>query len=75
MIETVPICENDDHPFLFRLFASTRADEIAAWGFDQQMAEQFLRMQWRAQTQTYLLQFPGMDHRIILADNKKVGRS
>lgn len=73
MIETVPVCE-DDRPFLFQLFSTTRSDEIASWGFDQAMAEQFLRMQWEAQTQSYRLQFPAMDHRIILADKEKVGR-
>ncbi|MED4584486.1 GNAT family N-acetyltransferase [Brevibacillus choshinensis] len=73
MIETVPVCA-DDQPFLFHLFSTTRFDEISSWGFDQKMAEQFLRMQWEAQTQSYQFQFPAMDHRIILADNKNVGR-
>lgn len=73
MIETVLVCV-DDHLFLFQLFTSTRFDEIVSWGFDQTMTEQFLHMQWEAQTQSHRLQFPDMDHRIILADDRKAGR-
>ncbi|WP_411502278.1 GNAT family N-acetyltransferase [Brevibacillus centrosporus] len=73
MIETVPVCE-EDQPFLFQLFGTTRSDEIALWGFDQTMADQFLRMQWEAQTHSYRLQFPAMNQWIILANKEKIGR-
>lgn len=73
MIATVPVCADDDL-FLFQLFASTREDEIASWGFDQKTAEQFFRMQWMAQTQSYRLLYPGADHQIIAVDQVKAGR-
>lgn len=70
---TVPVCE-DDQPFLYELFRSIRGEEIASWGFDQRMTEQLLRMQWQGQAQSYQMQFPQADHRIIVAENTKAGR-
>lgn len=70
---TVPVCA-DDQPFLYELFLSIRAEEILSWGFDQRMTEQLLRMQWEGQSQSYRMQFPHAEHRIIVAENTKAGR-
>jgi ribosomal protein S18 acetylase RimI-like enzyme len=42
-----------DEPFLFTLYASTRAAELAAWGWDDSLQEKFLELQFRAQQQHY----------------------
>lgn len=68
--------EAEDEAFLYELYASTRAEEIAAlslggWNATQQ--EIFLRMQFNAQRQQYA-EFPNADHRIILRDSRPIGR-
>jgi ribosomal protein S18 acetylase RimI-like enzyme len=63
-----------DDPFLFQLYCSTRADEIATWGWDEAQRESFLRLQYTAQTGAYRAQFPGAEHRIVLRDDRPVGR-
>jgi ribosomal protein S18 acetylase RimI-like enzyme len=64
----------EDEPFLFNVYASTRADEMAAWGLDAAQQEAFLRMQFRAQQATYGMQYEAADHRIIMRDHEPVGR-
>lgn len=64
--------ENDD--FLFDLYASTRAEELEAWGWTDQQREVFLRQQYKAQRQSYHLQFEDADHQIIVAAGKPIGR-
>ena len=66
--------EPDDEPFLFRVYASTRAAEMAAWGWDQAQQEAFLRMQFLTQQLSYRAQFPGADHRIIMVEDQPAGR-
>lgn len=70
---TLRQAEADDEAFLYELYASTRADEMAAIGWDAPQREMFLRMQFNAQRQHYV-EFPNADHRIILRDGQPVGR-
>ena len=71
---TLRAAEPEDEPFLFQVYASTRADEMAAWGLDAAQQEPFLRMQFRAQQGTYGMQYEAADHRIIMRDHEPVGR-
>src|ERR1700754_2284345 len=64
----------DDERFLFELYASTRSEEVAAWGWNDAQREAFLKMQFNAQQQHYRFQYRGADHRIILADGERAGR-
>lgn len=64
----------DDEEFLYRVYASTRADEVAAWGWNQHQQEAFLKMQFKAQQQAYKWQFPTAEHSIILRDEERAGR-
>jgi len=66
--------EADDEPFLFGVYASTRADEMAAWGWNAAQQEAFLRMQFTTQSLSYRAQFPDADHRIIMLEDQPVGR-
>lgn len=65
---------SEDEAFLYRLYASTRMQEMAAWGWDPAQQDAFLRMQFRAQRQGYASEYPDADHRVILADQEPVGR-
>src|SRR5258706_2224397 len=64
----------NDGPFLFRLYASTRQEEIAAWGWNQARQEMFLRMQFRAWQQGLLAQASTTEDRIVLIEDQPIGR-
>jgi len=66
--------EPEDEPFLFSVYASTRTDDMAVSGWDAAQQEAFLRLQFRAQTLAYGAQFPDADHRIILDEDRLIGR-
>ena len=58
-----------DEPFLYRLYAATRAEEVAAWGWPADAAEAFLRLQWTAQQRHYALAYPGAERQIVCSDD------
>ena len=64
----------DDQDFLFRLYASTRQQELSSFGWTAAQQEAFLRMQFNAQQQWYEMAYPGADHQIIFGDEQPVGR-
>jgi ribosomal protein S18 acetylase RimI-like enzyme len=63
-----------DRDFLCALYASTRQDELAAWGWDAAQRELFLAMQFRAQQQHYAAAWPHAADRIICLGGAPVGR-
>ncbi|TMC13682.1 MAG: GNAT family N-acetyltransferase [Chloroflexi bacterium] len=63
-----------DHEFLFQVYASTRADELAATGWAPAQVEVFLRMQSGAQESDYLFRFPGSSWQVVLVDGVRAGR-
>jgi GNAT superfamily N-acetyltransferase len=63
-----------DEDFLFEVYASTRAEELAQLPWDDDQRESFLRMQFNAQQQDYQRRFPDADHRLILLDDQPIGR-
>lgn len=72
---TFRIIENADDEFLFQLYASTRADEMAAIiGWSEGDKDHLLRGQFYAQSQAYALNYIGAVHRIIQLDGTDVGR-
>jgi hypothetical protein len=64
----------EDEPFLFKLYASTRRDEMALVGWDKLQQDAFLRMQYNAQRSSYVMQFPNADYRIVVHDGRAAGR-
>jgi hypothetical protein len=72
-LDLQPVCAEDE-AFLFELYASTRADEMALVGWDKAQQESFLRMQFNAQRSSYASQFPTADYRIIVHDGRMAGR-
>ena len=63
-----------DQPFLYKRYASTRADEIAQTGWSEFEQENFLRQQFSAQHQFYTEQFTSAQFLIIEADKRPIGR-
>jgi ribosomal protein S18 acetylase RimI-like enzyme len=66
--------EEGDRAFLYRLYATTRADEIAAWGWADAQREAFLQLQFRAQQLHYQSQMPQAVHQIVCLDDQPIGR-
>ena len=66
--------ENNDAPFLEKLYCETRRDEFGALGWDENQLAMFLQMQFNIQTQSYKMQFPGAQISIIELDGAAVGR-
>ena len=64
----------DDQEFLFKLYASTRQQEIAAFGWPEAQQQAFLRMQFTTQQRWYASAYPEAEHQIIEREGVAVGR-
>lgn len=64
----------EDRDFLFRLYASTRAHELAPLGWPAAQEEAFLRMQFNAQEQWYKAAYAAAEYQIILCNGNPIGR-
>lgn len=64
----------EDEAFLYRLYATTREEELAALGWDAAQQELFLKMQFNIQHHTYIANYPQADSYIIIADGEQAGR-
>lgn len=64
----------EDEAFLFAVYASTRVQEMALTGWLPAQQEQFLRMQFEAQTRSYRIQFPNADHWVVRGNGIAAGR-
>jgi ribosomal protein S18 acetylase RimI-like enzyme len=64
----------EDQDFLFKLYASTRAQEIAAFGWPAAQQEVFLRMQFTAQQRSYESAYPQAEHQIVEQGRAPIGR-
>jgi len=63
-----------DRAFLFELYASTRAAELALTPWTEEQKHQFVTMQFQAQTLGYRDAYPQADHEIIVAGGQPAGR-
>lgn len=63
-----------DKEFLFELYASTRAEELALVDWPQAQKEDFLRMQFEAQHRFYEEQFADAHRWIIVEHGTDIGR-
>ena len=62
-----------DEAFLFELYASTRQEELDAWGWPPEMRSNFLTLQFKA-SQGYRGAFPDAEFQIVLLDGVNAGR-
>ena len=66
--------QDNDLAFLYRVYASTRQEELALVDWDEAQKEWFLRMQFDLQTRSYAQAFPKADCQVILRDGQPIGR-
>lgn len=64
----------EDRTFLYRLYASTRADEMKLVPWNDSQKEAFLRMQFDAQTTHYHRYYPDASYEVILLEEETIGR-
>lgn len=64
----------DDEQFLFEVYESTRADELAQLPWNEAQRAAFLKMQLNARDQSYRMYYGELDDRIILMQNQRAGR-
>lgn len=62
-----------DESFLFELYASTRQEELDAWGWPPEMRRGFLTMQFKA-SQGLHNAFPDAEFQIVMLDGLNAGR-
>jgi len=63
-----------DEEFLFRVYASTRIEELAPVPWTAEQKEAFLRQQFRAQTVDWARNYQGADFSIVEVDGVAAGR-
>jgi GNAT superfamily N-acetyltransferase len=64
----------EDNIFYFRVYASTRTDEMALVNWTAEQKEAFLLMQFNAQTEHYRIHYPLAEYQIIQRDGDPIGR-
>jgi len=73
MIQLRPISD-EDLDILYRVYASTRLEELAVTGWSESQVEAFLRMQFELQHTQYLQNYPGASFDIVSIDGMPAGR-
>jgi len=63
-----------DHEFLYRVYASTREQELAATRWAPAQVEAFLRMQSGAQESDYRFRFPASAWQVVMVGGVPAGR-
>ena len=63
-----------DQTFLYRLFAATKAAEMAAMPLDDAARDFLLRVQYRSMTATYQQDFPHARREVVEVGGEPVGR-
>lgn len=66
--------EPNEEDFLAEVYAGTRREEIAAWGWSELQQQAFLRMQFAAQLCWYQAAYPDAESMLILLDAIRIGR-
>lgn len=64
----------DDRPFLLRVYAESRADELAATGWSAAEKDAFCHDQFAAQDDHYREHFPGCEYLVVERDGRSIGR-
>ena len=73
MISLRPITAEDE-AFLARVYASSRAEELAVTGWSEELKTDFCRRQFDAQSAYYAANYPGAAFQIIERNGWPVGR-
>lgn len=62
-----------DENFLLRLYAATRAAELARTGMDAAQTQAFIRQQFQSRHRHYEAAFPAASHEVILVNHQEAG--
>jgi ribosomal protein S18 acetylase RimI-like enzyme len=73
MIELLPV-EPGDREFLYRVYASTRTEELAVAPWDDAQKDAFLRAQFDAQDRWYREHYTRATYEVIVVDGEPAGR-
>jgi ribosomal protein S18 acetylase RimI-like enzyme len=73
VVELLPAAAGD-REFLYRVYASTRAEELAVVPWDDAQKEAFLRAQFEAQDRWYREQYPRASYGVIVVGGAPAGR-
>jgi GNAT superfamily N-acetyltransferase len=68
------MCSPEDDDFDLSVYASTRSDELSGLGWTPVQVDEFVRMQYRAQTLHYRHHYPDADFSVIAVDGQAAGR-
>ena len=66
--------QDGDEKLLFRIYASSRTEELEKTGWTNEQKQAFLEMQNAAQQQDYKRRFPGAEHSIVIYNDIPAGR-
>jgi ribosomal protein S18 acetylase RimI-like enzyme len=69
----VRAADSDDQEFLFRVYASTRAEEVSQWGWGAAQKDVFLRMQHNARRSSYAAEYPDAQEYLIVDGGAPIG--
>lgn len=72
-IDLLPV-QPEETAFLYRVYASTREEELSPLGWDAERMDAFLRMQFDAQHRYYQEQFPDAAYQVIRVNDCPAGR-
>jgi ribosomal protein S18 acetylase RimI-like enzyme len=64
----------EDEEFLLRVYAASRADEMARVPWDEEQKRAFVRSQFEAQYAQYQERFPDAEYNVVLYRERPVGR-
>lgn len=59
--------------FIFEVYAASRADEVAMFGWDVAQTDAFLRSQFDIRGRSYAMQFPRATHSVIVFEKNNAG--
>ena len=65
---------SEDEPFLFRVYADSRREELALVPWTAEERHAFLASQFTAQYRYYREQYEGATYHVVVADGEPVGR-
>ncbi len=65
--------EPGDEAVLFQLFSTVRSEELGMDGWEPELRDKMLRIQFDAQRRSYRELFPHADERLILRDGSPIG--
>lgn len=68
-----PVTDEDDE-FLFSVYASSRAEEMALVPWNEEQKRAFLLSQFEAQKLYYLEKYPDASYQVVLLDREPIGR-